>query len=370
MMQKLRVGVRGITGNFAWDLACRIRKEKGIELAAGIARNDPSLQKLFAAIGSQRGRDRERMLRLFPKTMVLEDDNGNGIMTKVNDINSSQSFFKFIPACEFDPSSVCDVCVDLTRGAKKPFEVQYQGFIEKNPLLVVLDTGIGESFRGRLIAPPFVEPENTLHHKNVWRLGDCVVTAVASLLNGMEKTLKEKIRKIGLTVFCILDSRIGDNVILPERAHAIYFNAPPADLVRRCIRADLRTVFPHSEIENPIMLQAHGLEYYALVLKVEVEGAKLAKEDVIHLVTENGNVFLAPPSMNSTFDLAWEVQRRMLPSGTSTAPIIPFERAIEVEPSSNGTSVSIQAAVRYMGIGPDMCVQALKMLDENGGKTR
>jgi len=366
-MQKLRVGVRGITGNFAWNLACNIRKERGIELAAGIARNDPSLKRLLAVIGSQHGKERERILRVLPKTMVLEEDNGNGLRTKVSEINSSQQFFKFIPACDFDPSSMCDIFVDLTRGANKPFEVQYSGFIENNPLLVVLDTGKSESFRGRLIAPPFVEPENPKHHKNVWRLGDCVVTAVASILNGMEKYLTEKIRKIGLTVFCILDSRTSDNMILPERAHALYFNAPPADLVRGCIRDDLKTIFSRSMIESPVMIQAHGLEYYALVLKVDVEGVKLDREEVIRMVTENGNVFLAPQSMNSTFDLAWEIRRKMLQIGSATAPIIPFERAIEVEQNASGTSVSIQAAVHYMGIGPVMFVQALKMLNEETG---
>jgi len=190
---------------------------------------------------------------------------------------------------------------------------------------------------------------------------------VASILNGMEKYLTEKIRKIGLTVFCILDSRTSDNMILPERAHALYFNAPPADLVRGCIRDDLKTIFSRSMIESPVMIQAHGLEYYALVLKVDVEGVKLDREEVIRMVTENGNVFLAPQSMNSTFDLAWEIRRKMLQIGSATAPIIPFERAIEVEQNASGTSVSIQAAVHYMGIGPVMFVQALKMLNEETG---
>ncbi|MFH1448337.1 MAG: hypothetical protein ABIG39_05730 [Candidatus Micrarchaeota archaeon] len=356
MVQKTRVGIRGVTGHFATGLLHKMRNRNCMVASVGIVRDDPTLWRVVKAIGTAPKKKKRSLRGFFPKLMVLECE-GNGARKRVEEINNSQNIFKFVPACDFNPNKECDIIVDVTRGARKPVEVQYEGFVRNKPAVVVLDTGKSESFRGRLIVPPFVE---AAEKNNVWRLGDCVVGAISCLLSGMKETLGGKIRKINTTIFCILDARVEDNFILPERAHSIYFKAPPADLVEKCLKKDMEKVFEGCKVEKPVLLQAHSLNDYALVLRVSISGMKLSKGDVLMMLQENPHVFIAPEGMTSTFDMDFGIRRLLGFIGDDLPPIVPFSNSVEVVSRMGGTDVVIRAAVRYADIGPVVCIDAIR----------
>ncbi len=365
MKQKTRVGIRGATGHFATNLLARMRKCDDIVPAVGIVRDDPGLWRTIEAITGAPAAKRKALRDFYPKLMVLESE-ANGVRDRVREINATQSArgggFEFVPACDFDPKAECDVLVDLTRGAKKPVEVQYESFARERPVIVTLDTGKEETLRGRLIAPPFVESGRD---GNLWRLGDCVLSAVFCLLSKVKENLGGRITRMGTTVFCILDSKINDNFILPERAHALYLRAPPADLVESCLKWDMERIFSGSEVEKPVIVQAHGLNYYALIIRLSVSGAEVARNDVLEMLSQGPHVLLAPESVTSTFDIDFGVRRLLGTVGDDLPPFIPFSNSVEAERAREGTNITIRAAVRYADVGPVMCLDAVRALSRS-----
>ncbi|MFH0817130.1 MAG: hypothetical protein V1909_00675 [Candidatus Micrarchaeota archaeon] len=358
MTQKTRVGVRGVTGHFATGLLYRIRKTDDIVASVGIAREDPTLWRTIRAIETAPQGKRKALTEFFPKLMVLESEK-NGTREIVETLNKAQDVFKFVPSCDFNPVAECDVIVDVTRGAKNPVEKQYEGFARNNPVIVTLDTGQEESLRGRLIVPPFMEKGRD---GKVWRLGDCVASAVSCILTKLTESLKGSVKKIGTTVFCILDSKINDNYILPERAHALYLKASPADLVEKCLKSDMERVFSSCEIETPTIVQAHSLNDYALIVKLSVAEVGISKQNVLGILRGSPHVFIVSEEMGSTFDIDFGLRRLLRLIGEDLPPVVVFSNAVEIEKACNGTNITIRAAVRYADVCPVMCVDAIRTL--------
>jgi len=172
-------------------------------------------------------------------------------------------------------------------------------------------------------------------------------------------------RSVSIVVVCILDSKVGDNYILPERAHSLYFNAPPAPLVKECLREDMKQIFAHCEIEEPTLIQAHGLDHYALVVRIGLDAARVSedvsKEGVPKWVGSSPHVLVASEEMNSTFDIE-KVRKRLAAVGMDTPPIAVFPNSVTVERLNGEITVKIEAAVRYSEISPLTCIDAIRMI--------
>ena len=136
--EKIRVCIRGMSGLLGNRLALAIKKQKDMEVVAGICRNDQSLNRIL------NGRlSREEL----PREMYLDEPH-----KVVSEVNESQSLITFRPADQIRLKKLCDVVVDTTSpGSRgKTWDEKYKHF--RKPVIIQS----GEYPNGRLIAPPLI----------------------------------------------------------------------------------------------------------------------------------------------------------------------------------------------------------------------
>ncbi|GEM_PF-1969510 len=361
--QEIRVGIRGFTGKFGWRTLGHLLKCNDMKVTVGVEANSPRFKAFLKGANSLADEQKSKLACAIPSTIVLETGKHDSVRKAVEQLRLLNRNLDIVPFCDFNPLKHCDVFLDLTRGAEQNFEQRFPDFVAKRPLLVTIDTGRHETVRGRLVVPPsFVEPETDSSHensKNIWRLGDCVTSAVNLLLSGVKEKLGNRLSDIRTTIFCLLDEKLPDIGLLPERVHSLYFK--PADFVSETVKSDLRKIFGRDSIGSFKLVQMHGFDCYALSVDFQVLGEIISAASIAEAISGRPHILNAK-GMDSTADV--DLFLRPLHSHISNdlPPVIFFPDAISVEKNNTGCIVSMGAAVRYLEISPRLVADGIRMV--------
>ncbi|MDO8340208.1 MAG: hypothetical protein Q7T16_06140 [Candidatus Burarchaeum sp.] len=348
MNNPIRVGIRGIAGRYGQGLVRELAKRPDEAVVTlGIEHNNATLKNLITGLENLPKGARG----IWPKRMLLEE----GIAT-VKKLNSSQKIFEFDEALgRSDIGKLCDVFVDVTRGAKH-FEAVYWHLFDEVPVFLMADEYHDTSGpRGRLIAPPLAgEDKWSSVGKNVWRVGDCIVSSLARLFGG----LKEDMSGMGLHAVTLLDRKTGypsvaksTSLCLGEEKFIVQWHDELNQLFGRGVWAK----------EDMSLVHVFATNYYIVNMSMGLK-QEHARKDVLEFIKSNEKVMVLGQDMCSTDEIEEKIVAPARGMGMEVPPVLVFEKGLDVQPSDEGTNVKLSFAIQCYEIGSSTFAQVIRQV--------
>ncbi|MBI2010662.1 MAG: hypothetical protein HYS89_00250 [Candidatus Colwellbacteria bacterium] len=327
---KVRVGIRGAAGLLGSRLAIAIAQSKDMELAVGIFKYDPTLQRLLDRydFGGPLARS------ALPKKVYLDEPEDT-----IARLNSGSGFLRFHPVEQLDLGQTCDIVIDAAApGMRHALQKQYQAF----PGAVILQDG--EYPRGRLISPPLVAPPQG---GNKFRQGGCFLSGVVPVL----AALRDVARSVRIHLVMQYDGRESD-FLVTERVNT--FRIADAYIPR--MEDELKQLFPEMEIVVESVIQIPGMLHYAVSLEIETRSVILAST-IIERLGSVPRVRVLPDSVMGTYDinLARVIDDRV-------PPILVFGGSLRVTPKGKATVLRLKLALYYRTLAVLPNIDAIRIL--------
>ena len=295
---RIKVCIRGMSGLLGMRLALAIQKQPDIVLVAGIVRNDETLGRVLNSPFNE---------GVWPSMMYLDEP-----QRAVRELNDSQSKIRFMPADQLNLAKVCDVVIDATApGSRQKWEERYRHF--QKPVIIQS----GEYPAGRLISPPFIE--DGLSMKNVYRQGDCILSALTPVISALEQLIET----IRISVLMQYGQRLHDYPT-SQRINSTYLR----DDLASQIKDELERLFECKKIIMEGVLQVPGLDYYTATIhldsKIPLEG-----KDIEGLLRKHPRVFVAPKGISSTYEIDHLLREESRSLGKDIPPIVVYSGDFE-----------------------------------------
>lgn len=316
---KIRVGLRGISGQLGARVCAVINSQPDMVMSLGISRKDRSFR--------ERGRALEAS---NPETeFIFTDEDDGRIEDKIR-------------------QSV-DVFIDATSDG---IASQYENFYAKSEFPVIVQSG-DRNFQAVAAAPVFPEKSKII------RQGDCNVSGLAPVLSA----LCDVTDSLQLTVIMQYGTQLRDKP-RDTRLHSIDFRRS------NNLHEDLSRLFPDVDLVINQIVQVPGLRFYAHIIDLHTK-IPFDKEELHFLLNRHPRIKCIAES-NSTFQIQ-EQGEMFRQRGRNLPPITPLTLLTkEYDPkhltfytavdSRNVTVFSNVDAARFLGSEVEP-LEAMKQTD-------
>ncbi len=332
--KKIRVCIRGIFGLLGSRIALAIGRNSDIELAVGIAKNDPTLAD---ALKTMNVLPEDIRKKVFADKMYLDERH-----SIVRDLNASQAITKFEPADQLNLSKECDIVIDAASpGSIGKWMDRYCAF-DGNILVQS-----GEYPMGRTIAPPLVRQTND--EGNIFRQGDCALSGIVPVLASLAPFASRFTMHI-LTQYTdklmdyTTDQRLGSTYIRTD--------------VKEQVQNELNLLLPETELVLLGVSQVSGLSYYTATLLVETK-YPISGSDIKELLRSKPRIRVIP-DLSSTYEITHYHRERLQAFGMEIPPIIVFGADLNSTAKSTLLRLCIAIDYRYIAVLPN--IDAIRML--------
>lgn len=330
--QRIRVGIRGISGLLGSRLALAIARQPDMQVTVGIARNDPTLERVIKLEHLLRERG-----RTLATTLCLDEPHA-----VVRALNATRAPLAFEPADQFALHRHCDVIVDATSpGVSKKYDEVYRA----STIPVILQSG--EFPRGTLIAPPLFEAMNG----NIWRQGDCCLSGLVPVLS----LFKEHAAAIDIHLLMQYSEPLHD-FPTDQRIQATYRRD---DLSGQLAR-ELPLLMNNTTCRVHV-LQVPALDYYTASIDITL-GQTISGAHVLQMIHSAPRIYLADQSISSTYEIDHHLREPLRAIGADLAPIVVYGASLQptVEERSNHVRFDVAFYSRLIAILPN--IDAIRIL--------
>ncbi len=292
-LKPVRIGIRGIAGLLGLRLAHFINRLPGVELTFGIAKKDPTLQKLLALM------NQSILTSNLPQKMYLAER-----QRCIKATNEEQSLIHFLPIDQLALRKSCDILIDTTSpGGKNELEDQIRSF----PGWTILQSG--EQPNGRLVVPPLFQKDSS--SGRIIRQGDCIISGVAPVL----ACFQDLIAEVRMSVVMQYSKKLGD-FPMSQRIHASYLN----EEARTQIGDDLADLLPDSKTSVDSLIQIPGLDYYNVNLTI-CTTEPISGDDILARLSNRPRIMILPCTVTSTYGIDLMLREPARIQGQEIPPI-------------------------------------------------
>lgn len=333
---RIHVGIRGMAGLLGKRLALEIQKHPDIEIICGILKNDETLKRFLYGPFE----DDMAWIRNIP--MYL--DEGRRI---VQEINESQQKIRFGAADQLNLGKMCDILVDTAApGSREKWDQRYEHF--KKPVIIQS----GEYPHGKLIAPPLIEEGKK--QGNIYRQGDCILSALSPILAPFKSTAK----RIRVNIVMQYDQRLQDYTT-NQRINALYLR----DDLGRQLEGELKSLFNEQEMIMENVLQKPGLDYYLATLHLDTK-KPMSGQYVRQMLEERPRIKIAPEGITSTYEIDHLLREEAHALGRDIPPIVLYSSDLNYSQPKK-RDIRIRAAIysRLIAVLPN--IDAIRILARN-----
>jgi hypothetical protein len=321
--QKIKVCIRGMSGLLGMRLALALKKQQDITLTAGVVRNDETLKRLL---------DSPLHDGVWPSDVYLDEPH-----SVVRKLNESQSRLRFAPADQLNLAKVCDVVIDTSApGTWKKWEERYRHFGKP----VILQSG--DYPTGRVISPPQID---TNGNGNLYRQGDCILSALSPLLSALYPILE----KVRVHILMQYGQKLNDYPT-SQRTNATYLR----DDLESQIKEELTRLFKDAEIVMEGVLQVPGLDYYTLTLHLGLK-APLSVKDLKGILSQQPRMLITPAGINSTYEIDHLIREESRAVGIDIPPIVIYSSDFDFsEPRKDDIRMRATVYSRLVAVLPNI----------------
>lgn len=331
MQNKIRVGIRGISGHLGNRLAMTIKKQDDMELVFGIAKNDASLGRILNSVWAR---------EVLPQNMFL--DNQESTIEDVN-CTKAREFFRFQNTENLNLSEMCDILIDATSpGSRGRWDQKYAGFGKP----VVLQSG--EYPEGVLITPPLIQKKEG---GNIYRQGDCLMSALSPVLNAIS-SVSDYFRIQVLMQFTSVLRDYPTN----QRTSATYIR----DDLGSKLEEELQSLFPEKEMFVDNLLQVPGLEYYTITLVFNA-GKSISGADLKQKLIEHPRIFVVPSELKSSYELDHFIREEARAFGKDISPVAVYGCDLDFREKKT-SSIRLRIAVYYKMVAVLPNIDSIRIL--------
>jgi glyceraldehyde-3-phosphate dehydrogenase/erythrose-4-phosphate dehydrogenase len=333
MNQKLRVGIRGISGLLGTRLAEKIQQEPDMEVSFGTAINDQTLERFFARSEYLVKMDRPP---LAPLLLIA------GKHKEVRGLNAPGRACE--PLDQYSIYKLCDVLIDATGPG---VSVKFQNDDLESGIPVILQSG--EYPRGRLIAPPAIQNGQS----KLYRQGDCVLSGIAPIVAALQCG-EFGIESVTASVLMQYSSQLHDYPT-SQRICATYLRRDIASEVKM----ELGFLFPNTTFQVNPVLQVPGLDYYTVTLNVQTR-TPVRGNELMEVLAKSQRTFMSGDDISSTYQIDHYLRESI--AGSELPPIGIYSKFVEPKGSWPATSLVICASLysRFMAVLPN--IEAVRMV--------
>jgi hypothetical protein len=331
----VKVGIVGMLGNLGSRLTMALSRDPQFEVALGVVQPDDNLTRAISALGTSPG------LRqiAWAKKMFLAAKH-----SQVEKWNSAQSLIEFQPVDQLSLGKECDAIIDVTNCGSRELLEQYRSFAGP----VILQSGAKE---GHLISPPLV----TLSGSNLYRQGDCLVSALVPVLSAFNQN-GFKLLKARMHLIKQYGERLGDYPT-NQRLSATYLCPAAAEF----LQAELTGLMPEVEAEVEGIYQIPGLVDYTATLNLELN-REISGLELHRRLSGLPRLMVAGEHIASTYEIDYYLRSRLQMSGIGLPPIVVYGSTLKPKKDSRSNRVFLQLAIYYKLIAVLPNIDALRIL--------
>ena len=248
---------------------------------------------------------------------------------------------------------MCDVFVDVTRGARH-FETMYGQIFKEVPVVLMADEyHDANGPRGRIIAPPLVGSRGwSSVGRNVWRVGDCIISSIARLTG----ELKGEVKNASMHAVTLLDEKAG----YPSVEKAVSLKLGDGKFIAQW-HDELGQLFGTGVWAGEDMSLVHvfATNYYMVSVSMGIEGEWSSKQ-LLEMMDANKGVMVLGQEIGSTEEIESKIVAPAREAGTAIPPVLIFSRGLEARQADEGTRAKVSFAIQCYEIGPSTFANVIR----------